>query len=374
MKIVNICATDLDDVAGGGIATWVRELIKSSDSDVEIASIGFTTRGSTLRLGAWNTRMTEEGKEYQFLPLFAARHPAPRGPTIPLNLKLLTALFFTKRSLIPAPATLQIHRVELALPFVLTRRAFPIVLIIHGASQFMELCTQHPLYRRMWFRQCFYWVERFVLSRVARIILVAWEGYEYYLSRYPALKNSFVHIAIGVDTELFKPMNSVEARKRWGFSHADQILLYIGRLVPEKGLDLLIQAFSLLKVERPRSRLLIVGDGDYREKIRDEVRRRNLCGVTFLGPISHAMLPELINCSNALVLPSLFEGFPTVILESLACGTPVVSTAVGDAPRVIKDGATGFLATGCDPHELKEKMLLALDYGCLLYTSDAADE
>ncbi len=363
MKIVNICATDLNDVAGGGIATYVRELIKSSDSGVEVSSIGFTAHRSQERVGAWNCREAGRGKRYQFLPLFATKAAGNDRLSVPLNLRLLLALSSGKTRLIPPDASLQVHRVELALPLVIGRKRFPTVLTIHGASKFMEFCPDHPLYSRKWFRECFYRVEGLVLSRVEKTILVTREGYDYYLSKYPSLRNAFVHIPVGVDTEFFKPMNRLDLRKKYGFSQAAQILLYAGRLVPEKGLSLLIQAFSELIPCFPNSRLLIVGEGECERGLMREVAQRRLSQVKFLGGVSHQLLPELINCADTVVLPSLFEGLPTVMLESLACGVPVVSTRVGDATHIIEEGETGFLVARRDAGELKETMALALKQG-----------
>ena len=82
-------------------------------------------------------------------------------------------------------------------------------------------------------------------------------------------------------------------------------------------------------------------------------------GIRFMGTVPHEQIPEILNCVDALVMCSEYEGMPTVVLEALACGIPVVSTDVGDVSKIVVDGKTGYLSKA-NVGDLKQKILMVL--------------
>jgi len=116
--------------------------------------------------------------------------------------------------------------------------------------------------------------------------------------------------------------------------------LYAGRLSSEKGLDTLLHAWKLLP---PLCPLHIIGDGPERPALEEQVRRRNISHVTFRGSLTRAETIAAMKQSRFLVVPSVwYEGFPMVIAEAMACGTPVLCSRLGAMEEIVADGATGM--------------------------------
>lgn len=163
--------------------------------------------------------------------------------------------------------------------------------------------------------------------------------------------DKLVVIPCGVDTKLFRPK-----RLRGRLSKGPFRVLYVGRFMPFKGLDTLIEAFYMLRRRWADVRLLLVGKGPTRELAEKKVEElRIMDQVEFLGQIpSRDDLVDIYNSSDVFVLPSRSpaEGFGIVLLEAMACGLPVVATRVGGIPYVLGDGAYGKLVKPRDPHEM----------------------
>lgn len=128
-------------------------------------------------------------------------------------------------------------------------------------------------------------------------------------------------------------------------------VLFVGNLLPVKGIDRLLAAWA--RLPRPAAaaplRLHLVGDGPERRRLEAQARRLGLAAtVIFHGRLPHAQVAERLRQSRCLCLPSRSEGMANVILEALACGTPVVATAVGEAPALIRPGENGFLVPNDD--------------------------
>lgn len=170
-------------------------------------------------------------------------------------------------------------------------------------------------------------------------------------------------IPCGVNLSLFNPVDREKARNELGYGK-EKVLVYVGRIEPQKGLDQLVKAFPLIRSDRP-VRLQIIG-GD--ESSRSEVDRLKILAgelgigesVEFLGTVKHERLPAYYSAADCSVIPSYYESFGLVALESLACGTPVVATDVGDLRNIIRVGETGYIASTNEPHLLAEKIDLAL--------------
>lgn len=142
----------------------------------------------------------------------------------------------------------------------------------------------------------------------------------------------------GVDAEAFHPrFASAEMRTRLTQGHPeDPLLLYVGRLAPEKQVHQLRAILERL----PQARLAIIGTGALEAELKQYFAGTR---AHFVGQLNGAALASAYASSDVMVFPSAFESFGLVILESLACGTPVVSSRVGGAPAVILPGTSGYL-------------------------------
>ncbi len=137
----------------------------------------------------------------------------------------------------------------------------------------------------------------------------------------------------GVDETAFSPGDRGTARTRLQMPLDDRVLLWVGSMLDVKGLDVLLDACSILKRESVLFRLYLVGDGPLRKKLELQSRSLGLSSiVTFAGPKTHDELPHWYRAANLFVLPSRSEGTPNVLRESIACGIPFVASRVGGIP------------------------------------------
>ena len=170
-------------------------------------------------------------------------------------------------------------------------------------------------------------------------------------------------VPCGVNLDLFQPMNKDTARQQLGFVD-DNIILFVGRIEPLKGIEQLLEAMPYLHNSH-RLRLVIIGGDENSQYEIDRLQRlsRSLHiqgSVTFLGLIKQEQMPYFYSAADACVVPSYYESFGLVALESLACGTPVVATNVGDLKSIIRQGKTGYVVTDNTPRHLADKITLLL--------------
>ena len=149
-------------------------------------------------------------------------------------------------------------------------------------------------------------------------------------------------IPSGIADEEPPEVDPSAVRAEFGFLPEAKLLIFIGRLAPQKAVDDLLSALDLLQHTEPDLRTLIVGDGPLRERLRDRAHAFTLDEtVKFLGHRDD--VPRLLAASDLLVLPSLYEGSPNVVLEAMRSRKPVVATAAPGTTEVVDDGATGRL-------------------------------
>ena len=153
-------------------------------------------------------------------------------------------------------------------------------------------------------------------------------------------------VPCGVDLEVFRPLDQKSVRSRLGLN-GEKILLYVGRVEPIKGLDLLVETAAQMD-SAEGVRMMVVGadvNGDREmDRVKQLAKERDLEGkIDFVGQVDHDDLPLYYNAADVCVVPSYYESFGLVALESMACGTPVVATRVGGLSTIIHHGRTGYL-------------------------------
>ena len=144
------------------------------------------------------------------------------------------------------------------------------------------------------------------------------------------------------------------------FPHpVSSVVLAAGRLSPEKGFGVLVEAAAEVLKQQPNAGLVIFGDGVERPALESRIRELGLADRIVL-PGFTAELDKYLPWADAVVLPSFTEGLPNVALEASAAGVPLVATAVGGTPEVIADGETGYLVPSGNPTMLSERILRLL--------------
>jgi len=154
------------------------------------------------------------------------------------------------------------------------------------------------------------------------------------------------------------PTRMEQWRRRLGLGPQEFLIGTVGRLSPEKGQILLLEAFARVGAELPRAKLVLVGGGARREALeRHAARLRTADRIFFTGEVPPDDVAALYPLVSLFVLPSLREQVPGSLLEAMAHGRPVVATAVGGIPEILRDGVTGLLVPPGDPAALAEAIL-----------------
>jgi glycosyltransferase involved in cell wall biosynthesis len=135
-----------------------------------------------------------------------------------------------------------------------------------------------------------------------------------------------------------------------------------GRLSPEKGFGVLVAAAERVLKRDPSVGFLVFGDGACRARLTRQIEKAGLMGAFVLGGF-RADLDRFLPFFDLLALPSFTEGMPNVVLEAFAAGVPVVSTAVGGAPELVEEGASGFLVPAGDAAAMADRICEALASG-----------
>ncbi len=196
-----------------------------------------------------------------------------------------------------------------------------------------------------------------------RIIVATARERQELIRRYDAAPEKVGVVPCGVNLDLFRPLDKAEARRKLGLAD-EKVLLFVGRLDPLKGIDLLLKAVPLLP-DRQGLRLVIIGGDEHSRSELDKLRSLAAAlgiadSVTFKGLIRHDRLPDFYSAADVCVVPSYYESFSLVALESLACGTPVVASDVGDLKNIIRQGETGFVVPESTPPRLAGAIALFL--------------
>jgi glycosyltransferase involved in cell wall biosynthesis len=161
--------------------------------------------------------------------------------------------------------------------------------------------------------------------------------------------------AMYMDTDIFRIKKELNDKRN--------LIGYISRLSPEKGVINFAKAIPLILKERDDLEFLIGGDGSLFDEIKNELKNSGSYDkVEFTGWIPHDELPKYLNELKLIILPSYSEGLPAIVQEGMACGTPVLATPVGAIPDVIKDGETGFIIENNSPECIAENVVRALEH------------
>ncbi len=162
-----------------------------------------------------------------------------------------------------------------------------------------------------------------------------------------AAKERVTVLRNGVDLELFRPTLREKTRRRLGLTQTT--LLSVGDLVELKGHDLVIRAMK----ELPNTQLFIIGEGPQKTKLRALADRLDLSDrVHLLGSVPHRELPAYYSAMDIFILASSREGWPNVLLEAMACGTPAIATRVGGVPEVMAAKNAGIIVDARSPEAI----------------------
>lgn len=350
VRVTIVLPADPERLQLGGIASFVRGFTKFAPSDFDIGLVGIASGEQPRAVGRW-TEVELEGRALRFLPA-TSRSTTQRG-LVPLALGFTAALRRQRRLLAADRSVLQFHRPATALPLLDARQ--PKVRVVHlttdqlrsggGESRWRLL---GPLLNR---------VEARSFAAMDHIYVVNREAADAYRQRYPRLAERIAFVPNWVDDTVFQPLPGErrqalrsELLARLGLSDSTRLVLFAGRLERQKDPDLLVDAFARLRRQDADAALLIVGGGGLRAATERRITERQIGdAVRLVEPVPRTRLAELMNAADCLVVTSAFETGPTVAYEALACGLPVVATAVGQIPELVTSGVNGEVIDVRDP-------------------------
>jgi glycosyltransferase involved in cell wall biosynthesis len=187
--------------------------------------------------------------------------------------------------------------------------------------------------------------KRWTIPRADRLIVSSRGEGEMLARRYRVRPERLALVLTPIDTAAFRPLERAAACRAAGLDAGRRYLLFVGRLDdPVKRVSALVRAFAGLAAAHPDADLLIGGDGPDGKGVRRLAAELAPGRVHFLGWVTGAeALAPLYNAAECLVLPSRSEGFPAVVGEAMACGTPVLASRVGGVPELVVEGETGWL-------------------------------
>jgi D-inositol-3-phosphate glycosyltransferase len=207
--------------------------------------------------------------------------------------------------------------------------------------------------------------ERGIATTADRIVVASEHERQSLASLYGASAERIAVVPCGVDLDLFAPMDKEFARRRLGLRSSERIILFVGRIEPLKGIDILIDAAAQLHEDENFAVLIVGGDARAQEQIEALRSQAAALGVdhhiSFVGAVEHHELPLYYNAADVCVVPSHYESFGLVAVESMACGTPVVASRVGGLTTTIADGETGYLIPWRCAEPFAERLELLLD-------------
>jgi D-inositol-3-phosphate glycosyltransferase len=207
--------------------------------------------------------------------------------------------------------------------------------------------------------------ERTIARTADRIVVASEHEAALLTTLYGADAARISTVPCGVDLDLFAPADKDAARARLQLRDGERIILFVGRIEPLKGIDVLINVAAQLHDDENFRVLIVGGDARADAEVAQLKQLATRLGVdhhiSFVGAVAHEDLPLYYNAADVCVVPSYYESFGMVAVESMACGTPVVASRVGGLASTISDGETGYLIPWRCPEPFAERLELLLD-------------
>ncbi len=226
----------------------------------------------------------------------------------------------------------------------------PIIIAAHGSDIHQNLYSEDALFRKRTI-DAMRWSSKIIAVSESLKKMIDKEGFG----------NKTRVIPCGFSEREFYHRDKNECRIKLSLEGNREILLFIGNLVTVKGVDILIEAFKIVRGKNDNVELIIIGEGPDKPALERQARDCRVDKmVHFVGSKDHNEIPLYINSADIIVLPSRDEGRGLVIFEALACGRPVVASRVGGIPETIVNDKLGILVEKENPAALADGVLKAL--------------
>ncbi len=357
---------DQTDIFGqriGGAETFLKGVIKYAPENFDISVIGTTIDAVNRPLNRW-LRIPFGRREINYMPIVVEGDENYKS-SIPLSLRYTLAL--SRQNLDTKGKILFFNRIE---PSILYNSSSCVkIAIIHNdiESQLMRNNNSENLWSKAPF--LYKGFERYAIWRIDHVYTVSENSIRYYHDQYPNSKGKFSFLPTWLDPEIFSSSNEdkMDIRRRivseqYQVKIKDKWILFVGRLQEQKAPIRLIEVFKRYHDTNRDSVLLVVGDGNLKKQMTEHVLQYGLeKSVIHIKFLKQSQLADFYRAADVLLLVSNYEGMPISVLEALGCGLPVVSTRVGEVPRIIKNGLSGEIIDSFDPTEIATGLEKVID-------------
>jgi glycosyltransferase involved in cell wall biosynthesis len=338
----------------GGIASFVRGFVKFAPDDFDFSMVGVSATRATWR---WHD-VELEGRPLRLLPVVA--DDATRRRRFPIAARFVAAIARRRHEVSAGSWVRSFHRPATDLPF--PAHTGPMWRVVHLSVGDLTTTGSESRWRPL--AGVLRASEGRSLGRMERIYIVNRAVADHYRAEFPAAAERIEFVPNWVDPTIFRPVTADERRRRrtslvqrLGAGEDATLLLYAGRLEGQKDPLLLARAFAVFRGSQPGARLVIAGEGGLARAMRAELDRLGAGeAASFIGTVARGELAGLMHAADALVIASAFETGPTVGLEALTSGLPVVTTAVGEVAGVVARSGAGAVAAARTPDALADAM------------------
>ena len=247
----------------------------------------------------------------------------------------------------------------MALPFLYGKNKFKIINHIHGFGNPLKY-VKSKFYNNIIIIKLYSFYRDYVI-RKSDLIFIAADIFLFdkIINNYKL--DNIIRVDNFADSNIFKKYNKADIKQNLKLDRYNNIIVFVGRLVAEKGLDLLVDAFHLYNQQMSGSLLIIIGDGNYKYNLESKINNYELKdNIWLLGYKESNEIVWYLNSADLFAFPSEGEGLPVALIEALCCGLPIVSTdVVGTRDMVIND-VTGYRVKERDPLKFCEAITKAL--------------
>lgn len=344
-------------VKGGAVEHWVHEVVHRLDSNRFNVTVFSRPSGQMLGNGVHYVGIPWTRLEQAFY--WMKERVTWRNP-LRYVAKIQNVVSYGRRvaaQLAPFD-TVIIHNEPNLLLFITPQASQQLVLHMHN---------DHLTHR------AFRWMYRKALHKADLVICVSQYIKSNAVQYFPEHAHKFVVLFNATDPTVFKPYGALAREALQAsvpLSSEHQYLLYVGRLTPEKGVDVLIKAFALALQHMPTLRLIITGSSFFEGAAKTSYQQALIAlakpishAIVFTGFVPHEKLKYLYSSVDLIVLPSVWQDpCPLVVLETMASGTCLVASKVGGVPEVVEDNLNGFLVEPNQPAQLATTIINVLNH------------
>ena len=354
MRAVLLHPHDPDVPYASGVGTMINTFIACAPEGMEIELLGITGNPESIELGKWRTT-TVDGRTIRHLPILVD-HPSIRS-RIPLSLRYTCLLKKWSKKVDLQGSSLLFHRLETAWGVRHVQAQKLMFLHYHVDDQILNPKSEVTWSKVPWL---YFALEKRILPKMNRLWSERSDGIEWWKNRYPVLEDRADFLPTWAEDRIFYPFpkeRATDLRSKLcaaaGLDPNKKLAFFAARFEGQKDPMLLMRSWEALQKIAPGTQLALAGAGSCENEMRQFSSQAGLeSKIAFLGTVNQSTVADWLNASDIFVLSSAFEGMALSMVEALACGVPVVTTRVGEAPRVITHASHGRIVDDRTPESL----------------------